>query len=141
MGLPHVVPQTDNRLVEIVVLEAKHADAGGPTIEEPTCARWQAQPSGSNHADDMAAGERQGIAIDAAHPSDEAIGSGGDILRRFSTGSRRGRVPSPVAPRGCPWSTFPQNGHSPIPPDRDRLPRPLRIPPARRSSRLAARDW
>ena len=82
--LSDVVPQADDRLVPVLVLEAEHAHAGGAAEEEPPGARRQSEPAGRDHADDVAAGERQHVALDAAHAGDEAVGPGGDVLRRFA---------------------------------------------------------
>src|SRR4051794_10840647 len=79
-----MVPEPDDRLVAAPVLEGEHADAGGPTVEEPPCARRQAEPSGGDHPDDVAAREREHVPVDLPDPIDEAVGPPRDIARRLA---------------------------------------------------------
>src|SRR5262245_7166048 len=79
-----VVPQPDDRLVAAVVLEAEHAHAGGATEEHSSGGRSHAVPTGRDHPDDVAAGERQNVAHHAVDPGDEAVGPRGDVLRRLT---------------------------------------------------------
>src|SRR5437899_3291078 len=79
-----VIPQADDRLVAALVLKAEDTNRGRATEEKSPGAGRQSQPASGDHPDDVSTGKRQDIALDAAHPSDKAIGPGGDVLRRFS---------------------------------------------------------
>src|SRR5262249_6642567 len=81
-----VVPQSDDRFVTSVVLEAEHAHAGGAAVEQPSESWRQAVPACRNHPNDVAAGERQYVAIDAVYPLDEAVGPHGNGFGRFAAG-------------------------------------------------------
>src|SRR5437762_13892973 len=79
-----VVPQTDDWRVKAVVLEPEHADAGGATEENAPERRRHPMPAGRDHADDVAAGERQNVALDVLRPSDEAVRPGGHVFGEFA---------------------------------------------------------
>src|SRR5262245_1690397 len=73
------VPQTKNRLIATVVFFCEHAHTGGLAEEHPP-RRWRkAEPAGRNHADDVAAGDRQHIAGDAVYPSEKAVCAGRNV--------------------------------------------------------------
>src|SRR5262249_45213666 len=80
--LTDVIPQPDDRLIAVFVLEAEHAHAGGATEEHPSGGGGHAVPAGRDHPDDVAAGERQHVARHAVNPGNEAVGARGDLLRR-----------------------------------------------------------
>src|SRR5437016_4154045 len=85
--MSNVVPQADDRFLTAGVLEPEYADAGGAAEEKPPGAWWQPEPTRRDHPDDVGAGERQDVALDAACPGDEAVGPGGDVLRRLTAGA------------------------------------------------------
>ena len=49
--------------------------------------RLESEPAGSEHSQEMSAGKNQHIAFDGAHATDNTIGSGANLLRRFSVGT------------------------------------------------------
>src|SRR5438105_782180 len=85
--LADVVPQTNDRVSAAVMLEAEHAHAGRVAEEEAPRLRRQAQPTGRDHADDVAAGKPQHVAIDVVDAGEEAGGTGGDVCGRFAFGA------------------------------------------------------
>src|SRR5207247_4159718 len=86
-GMRDIVPQADNWFLTAVVLEAQHADAGGPAEEKPPGARRQTEPAGRDHADDVGAGERQDVACDRSRLGDKAVGTGGHVSGRLTAGA------------------------------------------------------
>src|SRR5262249_56453149 len=78
--LPDVVPQADDRLVSAVMLESEYAHTRGAAEEIPPGPRRQPEPAGGDHADDVPAGERQLVAVDAAHRGDEPVGPGRHVF-------------------------------------------------------------
>src|SRR5262245_38096023 len=76
-----IIPQADDRFVTAVMFERQYADAGGAAEEEPPSVWRQPEPASRDHADDVATGESQHVARDAAHAGNEAVGAGGDVLR------------------------------------------------------------
>ena len=52
--------------------------------ERPGWELYRDGSPGGDHPDDVAAGERQNVAPQTVDPGDEAVGAGGDILRRFT---------------------------------------------------------
>ena len=83
----HIVPQADDRFLTAVVFKGENADAGGTAEEQPTRARRQAEPAGRDHADDVAAGKPQHVAIDVVDAGEKAVGTGGDVFGRFALGA------------------------------------------------------
>src|SRR5262245_2812968 len=82
-----VVPQPDDRLVAAVVLEAELPHAARPAEEVPSGRRGEAEPPGRDHADDVAAGERQHVAADGLRPADEVVGAPGHVLGGLTAGA------------------------------------------------------
>jgi hypothetical protein len=69
------------------MFKSKYANAGWSTIEEPTGVRRQSQPAGRDYANDVATRKRQHVTTDLEHSRNEAVGTRGDILRRFAAGT------------------------------------------------------
>jgi hypothetical protein len=52
---------------------------------EKLAGEWfESEPAGGEHSQEMSARKNQHIAFDGAHPTDNTIGSGANLLRRFS---------------------------------------------------------
>src|SRR5229473_4428211 len=79
-----VVPSPDGRLGK-VVLVAEEAEARGAEREIAPSRRFEAEPAGGDHAQDMGARKHQDIAADGAHAADDAIGPCADLVRSFPT--------------------------------------------------------
>src|SRR6266851_1892937 len=77
-----VVPSPDGRLGK-VVLVAEEAEARGGEREIAPSRRFEAEPTGGEHAQDMGARKYQDIAADGAHAADDAIGPCPDLVRSF----------------------------------------------------------
>ena len=56
--LTDVVPQLDHRFGTAIVLEAEYADAGRVAEEDPPICWSKTEPTGRDHPNDVAAGER-----------------------------------------------------------------------------------
>ena len=69
-----VVPQPDSRLGE-VVLVSKDAETGGAQQKVAPPGGFEAEPTRSEHAQDVPARKHQNVTADGAHSVDDTIGS------------------------------------------------------------------
>src|SRR3984893_945494 len=46
--------------------------------------RFESEPAGGEHSQEMSARKNQYVAFDGAYPTDDTIGPGANLLRRFS---------------------------------------------------------
>ena len=79
----HVVPCADYWFRIGVVLVTEYAHAGRTTVKESSLGCHQSKPARRDHANDMTARKCQNIAANGPDPSNEPIGSAGDIIRGF----------------------------------------------------------
>jgi hypothetical protein len=68
-----------------VVFVAQHAHAGWATIAKSPLRRLKTEPAGCDHTDDVTTEKRQDIPLNAANPTNKAVGAGGNIIRGLST--------------------------------------------------------
>src|SRR6516164_5203075 len=68
-----VVPQADHWLAE-VVLVSQDAEGGGAQHKVAPPNRVEAEPAGSEHAQEMRTRKQQNVAVDGAHAADDALG-------------------------------------------------------------------
>lgn len=69
-----VVPQPDSRLGE-VVLVSKDAETGGAQQKVAPPGGFEAEPTRSEHAQDVPARKHQNVTADGAHSADDTVGS------------------------------------------------------------------
>src|SRR5947207_3598888 len=84
--MPGIVPKSDCRIGKVMFV-AESAKACYVQHKEFSDKWLEAQPAGSEHAQEMPARKNQHIAFDRAQPTDDTIGSGTDLLWRFSVGA------------------------------------------------------
>src|ERR1700719_3859524 len=69
------------------MLVAGDAQRRGAEIEKTAAARLQAQPARRQHAQEMAAGEEQGIPVQGAKAGDDPVGAGANSRHAFAAGT------------------------------------------------------
>jgi hypothetical protein len=69
------------------MLVSKHADTGWSTIEKSSGCRRKPEPASRDHANDVTAGKCQSISLDFTNKMNKSIGSGRDLVYRFSLGA------------------------------------------------------
>src|SRR5262245_30887099 len=84
--MPSVVPQPDDRLRQVVFV-AQRTQARGAQQEVSTERDIESEPTSSEYAQEMPAGEQQHVTFDRAHAFDRAIRSCADLGRRFAFGA------------------------------------------------------
>ena len=97
-----VVPEADDGLREIVLV-THDAEAGGVEQQELSGDWFEAEPARGKHAEKVAAGEDEHVALDGALARadfrHDAIGPSGDVARRLSAGAAVAEE-EPVGPLG-----------------------------------------
>src|SRR5205085_9021049 len=78
------VPQSNNRL-QAVMFVAKRRQAGRTEQKKPARRRFEAQPAGGQHAQEMPAREQEHIAVDRTNALDHGIRARTDLSRRFAS--------------------------------------------------------
>ena len=84
LDMARFVPLPDCRLDQIVFI-AQRAEARGAQQEVSARRRVETEPAGGEHPQEMAARKKQHVAVDGAHPAQDAIGAGADLVRRLAS--------------------------------------------------------
>src|SRR6476469_4649486 len=84
--MARIVPQPNYRRRLIVfIAECAQAGRGEKEVFSP---QWlQAEPAGGEHAEEMAAGKKQHVAVDRTNAVNHLVGSGRDFGRRLTAGT------------------------------------------------------
>lgn len=75
-----VVPQSDDRLGPVMFI-AQRTQARRAQQEEPAGRRFEPEPAGGEHSQEMTARKEQRVPFYGTHPPDNAIGSRPHLVR------------------------------------------------------------
>src|SRR5262245_24301581 len=81
-----IVPEANDRLSQVVLIP-QSTQCRGAQEEIPPGSRIDPKPPGRQHAQDVPARKYQDIPTDRPQPAYHAIGTGTDLVRRFSAGT------------------------------------------------------
>src|SRR5947209_12942308 len=80
------VPQPDRRLRQIVLV-AENAEAGGAEHEVTAASRFEPEPAGREHPQDVRARKYQDVAPDCTNALDYSVGPRAHLIRGFASRS------------------------------------------------------
>ena len=82
--MPGVVPESNHRIEWIVVLVTQSGERGRGQQEQSAFRSLQPQPTGAEHAQEMATGEQNRIAIEASQAGNHSVRASLDLCDAFT---------------------------------------------------------
>jgi hypothetical protein len=84
--VPSIIPKPDRRIGDVMFV-AERTKACCVQHQKLSGSRLESEPASGEHSQEMSARKNQDIAFDRAHTTDNTVGPGANLFRRFSIGA------------------------------------------------------